>query len=144
MSTLKEILQRKGRNVITAPPTTTVFDAIRTMAQRNVGALLVVEDEELIGLFSERDYLRKIALKFRSSRKTAISEVMSSPVLCAKLDDDLEDCMAMMTKHHFRHLPILDGDALCGIISIGDVIKYLLEEKKQELEQLSSYIAGGY
>ncbi len=144
MSTLKEILQIKGRNVITVPPSTSVFDAIRIMAQRNVGALLVVEDEELIGLFSERDYLRKIALKFRSSRKTAISEVMSSPVLCANVNDDLDHCMGLMTKHRYRHLPILENDSLAGIISIGDVVKYLLHAKEQELEQLSSYIAGAY
>ncbi len=144
MSTLREILQIKGQNVITVPPSSTVFEAIRMMAQRNVGALLVVEDEELIGVFSERDYMRKIALKFRSSRKTTLSEVMSSPVLCATLDDDLEYCMELMTRNRYRHLPILDDGSLCGIISIGDVVKYLLFEKKAELDQLSNYIAGGY
>ncbi len=144
MGTLKEILHSKGRNVITIPPSTSVYDAIRTMGQRDVGALLVVEDEELVGIFTERDYLRKIALKFRSSKETTISEVMSGPVLCAQLDDSLEHCMGLMTKHRYRYLPILDNESLCGIISIGDVIKYLLHEKEQELEQLSSYIAGGY
>lgn len=144
MSTLKEILHNKGRNVITIPPSTSVYDAIRTMGQRDVGALLVVEDEELTGIFTERDYLRKIALKFRSSKETTISEVMSSPVLCTNLDDNLEHCMGLMTKHRYRYLPVLDAESLCGIISIGDVIKYLLHEKEQELEQLSSYIAGGY
>lgn len=144
MPYLRQILADKGRNVFTAPPTMSVFEAIRTMAQRNVGALLVVEDDELIGLFSERDYLRKIALKFRSSRKTQLSEVMSSPVLCADLNDEVSHCMALMTKHHYRHLPILENDELCGIISIGDLVGFLLREKEMELDQLNQYIAGGY
>ena len=144
MSSLRQILSDKGRNVITATPSMSVFEAIRTMAQRNVGALIVVEKDELVGLFSERDYLRKIALKFRSSRKTVLSEVMSGPVLCANIDDDLDHCMRLMTKHHYRHLPVLDNDELCGIISIGDLVKFLLHEKEIELDQLSNYIAGGY
>jgi len=144
MANLQLILADKGRNVITAPGDMSVFDAIRMMAQRNVGALLIVEDDELIGLFSERDYLRKIALKFRSSRRTMLNEVMSSPVLCANLDDDIEHCMGLMTEHHYRHLPVLDNEELCGIISIGDLVNFLLIEKKSELRQLNQYIAGGY
>lgn len=144
MSTLRRILLDKGRNVITASPSMSVFDAIRTMAQRNVGALLVVENDELVGLFSERDYLRKIALKFRSSRQTELSEVMSSPVLCADLTDEVDHCMALMTKHRYRHLPVLEDDELCGIISMGDLVSFLLHEKEMELDQLSNYIAGGY
>lgn len=144
MSTLRQILLAKGRNVITASPSMPVFDAIRIMAQQNVGALLVVENDELVGLFSERDYLRKIALKFRSSRQTPLSDVMSSPVLCAKLSDEIDHCMALMTKHRYRHLPVLENDELCGIISMGDLVSFLLHEKEIELDQLSHYIAGGY
>ncbi len=144
MPYLRQILSDKGKNVFTAPPSMSVFEAIQTMSDLNVGALLVVENDKLIGLFSERDYLRKIALKFRSSRETQLSEVMSSPVLCADLNDKVNHCMALMTKHHYRHLPVLEEGKLCGIISMGDLVGFLLREKEVELDQLNQYIAGGY
>ncbi|MCF6264360.1 MAG: CBS domain-containing protein [Xanthomonadales bacterium] len=144
MPYLRQILSEKGKNVFTAPPSMSVFEAIGSMAERNVGALLIIENDELVGIFSERDYLRKIALKFRSSRKTQLSEVMSSPVLCANLDDEVNHCMGLMTKHHYRHLPVLEDGELCGIVSIGDLVGFLLREKEVELDQLNQYIAGGY
>ena len=121
-----------------------VFTAISLMAETNVGAVLVREGNAICGIFTERDYLQKIALKSRSSRETPLVDVMSSPVITATPEDSIEQCMETMTRCRCRHLPVVDGDDLLGIVSIGDLVKRMLEEKKSEVEQLSQYIAGSY
>ncbi len=122
----------------------TVLDAISLMADVNIGAVLVKRGDTLAGIFTERDYLQKIALASRSSRETRVKNVMSSPVISAKPDDTVSDCMEVMTNCRCRHLPIVDGDKLLGIVSIGDLVKSLVEEKQSEIDHLSQYISGSY
>ncbi len=144
MSMIRQILDRKGRHIITAKPQQTVFEAIRTMAENNVGALIITVDDKIRGIFTERDYLRKIALKFRSSRETKLQDVMTSPVITVESTDDIERCMKVMTDNRCRHLPIMEAGQLVGIVSIGDLVKGLLSEKEEEVAQLSQYIQGSY
>ncbi|MDX1459462.1 MAG: CBS domain-containing protein [Xanthomonadales bacterium] len=144
MSTVSEILNRKGGMVISVRENDTVFDAIRLMADVNVGAVLVTRDDAIVGIFTERDYLQKIALNSRSSRETPVGEVMSSPVITATPHDSVQQCMETMTSCRCRHLPVVEGEKLLGIVSIGDLVKKMLEEKEAEVEQLSHYIAGSY
>ncbi|MBT8062130.1 MAG: CBS domain-containing protein [Xanthomonadales bacterium] len=144
MSTISEIIDRKGGLVLAVKQNDSVFDAIRLMAEVNVGAVLVTEEKSIIGIFTERDYLQKIALNSRSSRNTEVKEVMSSPVITATPHDSVRQCMETMTSCRCRHLPVVDGEELLGIVSIGDLVKKLLEEKESEIEQLSHYIAGSY
>ncbi len=122
----------------------TVLDAISLMADVNIGAVLVKRGDSIAGIFTERDYLQKIALASRSSRETRVKNVMSSPVISAKPDDTVSDCMEVMTNCRCRHLPIVDGDKLLGIVSIGDLVKSLVEEKQSEIDHLSQYISGSY
>ena len=144
MTTVSEIIDRKGGMVLSVDQNDSVFDAISLMAEVNVGAVLVKTDNAISGIFTERDYLQKIALNSRSSRKTPVSEVMSSPVITAKPEDSIQHCMETMTSCRCRHLPVVDNDELLGIVSIGDLVKRLLEEKETEVRQLSQYIAGSY
>lgn len=144
MSTISEIIERKGGMVLAVKQDDSVFDAIRLMAEVNVGAVLVTEDKSIIGIFTERDYLQKIALNSRSSRNTKVKEVMSSPVITATPHDSVRQSMETMTSCRCRHLPVVEGEELLGIVSIGDLVKKLLEEKESEIEQLSHYIAGSY
>jgi len=122
----------------------TVFDAISLMAQLNVGAVLVQNGDIISGIFTERDYLQKIALKSLSSQKTLVGDVMTSPVISADPDDSIQKCMETMTSCHCRHLPVVENGKLLGIVSIGDLVKRLLDEKASEVEQLSQYITGSY
>ena len=117
--TISEILNHKGNTVWSVPPDATVFDAIQMMADKNVGALLVTEDDRLAGIISERDYTRKVVLKGKSSKTTAVREILSSHVIHVSPSSTVEECMRLMTDHHFRHLPVLDGDKIAGIVSIG-------------------------
>ncbi len=144
MSSISKIIDRKGGMVLSVEKQESVFTAISLMAETNVGAVLVREGNAICGIFTERDYLQKIALKSRSSRETPVVDVMSSPVITATPDDSIEQCMETMTRCRCRHLPVVDGDDLLGIVSIGDLVKRMLEEKKSEVEQLSQYIAGSY
>ena len=121
-----------------------VYDAICLMSEVNVGAVLVKNRDSISGIFTERDYLQKIALNSRSSKETAVNEVMSSPVITAAPGDSIQQCMETMTTCRCRHLPVVDGEELLGIVSIGDLVKKMLEEKETEIEQLSHYIAGSY
>ena len=114
------------------------------MADVNIGAVLVKRQNTIAGIFTERDYLQKIALKSRSSRETSVKEVMTSPVISAKPTDTVSDCLQTMTNCRCRHLPIVEGDELLGIVSIGDLVKSIVDEKETEIEQLSQYIAGSY
>ncbi len=142
MSKVKEILDLKGSTVWSVAPNGTVYDAMRLMADKSIGALLVLEGEKLRGIVSERDYARKVILQGRSSRTTQVSEIMTSRVAYAEPDQDIEQCMAIMTEKRVRHLPVLDNGRLIGIISIGDLVKSIIAEQKFMIEQLVRYING--
>lgn len=144
MSNIREVLDRKGGNVVTVTCDSTVREAIKTMSDANIGAVVAVENGQAAGIFTERDYLRKIALQGRSSEATPISDVMSSPLITALPDEPCRDAMATMTECRCRHLVVMDDDEMVGIVSLGDLVKHLLMEKEAEVEQLSGYIAGSY
>jgi CBS domain-containing protein len=135
-------LRAKGHDVLTVAPETPVFDALQVMAERNVGALCVVEGEHLVGVFSERDYARKVILKGKSSKEIRVREIMSSHVLYVGPEHTIEECMALMTDKRVRHLPVLEEDRLVGVISIGDVVKAIISEQEFIIEQLQNYITG--
>jgi len=144
MTAISEIIDAKGGLVLSVEEETSVFEAICLMAEVNVGAVLVKKGSSVAGIFTERDYLQRIALKSLSSRQTRVADVMSSPVITATPEDSIEDCMEVMTNCHCRHLPVVRNDELLGIVSIGDLVKRLLEEKQFEVRQLSGYISGSY
>ena len=142
MTTVKDILDRKGRSVWSISPDESVYRALEVMSDRHVGALVVTEDERLVGVVSERDYARKIALKGRSSRDTTVRDIMTKNVFCIKPGARIEDCMALMTEKSVRHLPVIDGDQLEGIVSIGDVVKATIVHQEFIIDQLEHFIAG--
>ena len=142
MRNASQILERKGGRVIAVGRDAPVLEAIRLMAEHHIGAVLVMEDGQLLGIASERDYARKVVLQGRSSSDTPVNAIMSAPVVCVGPHDSVADCMAIMTERHIRHLPVLDGDRLTGIVSIGDLVKELIEEQKQEISYLQQYISG--
>ena len=144
MSRVSEILENKGGLVLSVDVNETVFDAISLMAELNIGAVLVQKNDTISGIFTERDYLQKIALKSRSSQNTKVGDVMTSPVISADPGDSIQQCMETMTTCHCRHLPVVDNGKLLGIVSIGDLVKKMLDEKQQEVEKLSQYITGTY
>jgi CBS domain-containing protein len=144
MKPISEILDSKGGMVLCVDENEPVIDAIGLMADVNIGAVLVKRNDTLTGIFTERDYLQKIALASLSSRDTPVKDVMSSPVISARPDDTVSHCMEVMTTCRCRHLPIVDGDELLGIVSIGDLVKSIVEEKQSEIDQLNQYIAGSY
>ena len=141
MTSVKQLLQGKGHDVWSIGPEASVYDAIAKMAQEEVGALVVLEGESLVGVVSERDYARKVVLQGRSSRDTMVKDIMTTRVAYARLDQSVEDCMAIMTEKRIRHLPVMDGDKLLGVISIGDLVKFIIEEQKHVIEQLEQYIS---
>jgi CBS domain-containing protein len=141
-TTVRTILKNKGATVHHVSPDTSVFDALRMMAEANVGALLVMDGSRLAGIISERDYARKIVLKGRASPDTPVSAIMSSKVLCARPDHTVEQCMGMMTAKAVRHLPVLENKTVIGIVSIGDLVKAIIGEQQFVIEQLESYIHG--
>lgn len=142
MKTVAQILRTKGHEVLSVSPEISVFEALRVMAEKNVGALLVVEGERLTGVFSERDYARKVILKGKASRETPVREIMTSHVLYVRPEQTVDDCMALMTDKRVRHLPVLDEERLVGVISIGDVVKAIITEQEFIIEQLQNYITG--
>ena len=142
MTTVSQILQAKGTRVWSVSPDTTVFDALKLMAEKNLGALLVLEGEKLVGIFSERDYARKIILQGKTSKETPVMEIMSTDVLYVRPEQSIEECMALMTDKRIRHLPVLEGTKLVGLISIGDVVKAVISEKEFVIKQLENYITG--
>ncbi|MCC6625382.1 MAG: CBS domain-containing protein [Deltaproteobacteria bacterium] len=144
MGTVKELLHGKRDALWTIHPGATVYRALEVMAQHDIGALPVVEDERLVGIFSERDYARKVILAGRSSRDTPVSDLMVREVLCVTPRATIEECMGLMTQKRVRHLPVLDGDALVGIVTIGDVVKRLLGDQASEIDALHRYIHGSY
>ena len=142
MKTVVQLLRTKGHDVLSVAPDTPVFDALQTMAEKNVGALLVLEGNRLIGIFTERDYARKVILKGKSSKEIPVKEIMSSHVLYVRPQQTIEDCMALMTDKRVRHLPVLEDERVIGVISIGDVVKGIISEQEFMIEQLQNYIAG--
>lgn len=143
MRTVNEVLDRKGRSVWTVQATHTVYEALEILAAKDIGALLVCEGDQAVGMFSERDYARQVVLKGKTSKDTLVCEVMSTPIIFARPDQHLEECMALMTERRIRHLPVQDRGQVVGLISIGDVVKAILEEKQFLIEQLEGYIATG-
>jgi len=140
MKTLSQILESKSREIITVRPKDSVLVALEVLAAYNVGALPVMDGERLVGIFSERDYARKVALKGLTSGTTEVSDVMTGQVLCANLGMSTMACMALMTEKHIRHLPVLDAGRLVGMLSIGDLVKTIIEDQQFQIEQLESYI----
>ena len=143
MKTVAEILQSKGDVVVhSIAPSASVYQAVALMAEKNVGALLVMDGEKIVGMVTERDYARKVVLMSRSSRDTPLRDVMTPAVIYVRPDQTTEDCMALMTQSRIRHLPVIDGDKLVGLISIGDLVKSIMSEQTFIIEQLQSYISG--
>jgi CBS domain-containing protein len=142
MKRIQTLLKKKGYDVWRIAPDASVYDAIHLMAEKGVGALIVMDGPKLVGVISERDYARKIILEGRSSENTKISEIMSTEVITVGPDSRIEECMAMMTERRVRHLPVLDGDELLGVISLGDLVKYIIAEQQFVIEQMERYIAG--
>lgn len=140
MTSVRHLLDRKGRALFSIEPEDPVLEAIRMMADRHVGALLVMRGTALAGIVSERDYARKVVLLGRSSAETPVWQIMSSPVVTVSLDTSVQDCMRLMTERRIRHLPVVEGDRVLGMISIGDLVKTVIEEQQQTIEQLESYI----
>jgi CBS domain-containing protein len=140
MATVRMMLDRKGRAIYSVEAETPVLEAIRQMAEHHVGALLVMKGAALEGIVSERDYARKVILRGRSSSDTPVRDIMSSPVLTVLLDDTVETCMQLMTERRVRHLPVVDGGRVVGMVSIGDLVKAVIAEQQQQIEQLESYI----
>jgi len=143
MKLVKQILREKGSEALSISPDAFVYDALKLMAEKNVGTLLVLEKGKLVGIISERDYARKVILKGKSSLETPVREIMTDRVLFVRPEQTVEECMALMTDKHIRHLPVLVGDQVVGIVSIGDLVKASIDEKDFLIQQLENYITGG-
>jgi CBS domain-containing protein len=142
MQTVNQLLRAKGNQVFSVEPTDSVLQAIEMMATRHVGALLVMSQGHLIGIISERDYARKVILKKRSSHDTPVGDIMTSPAVTVTPQDTIHHCMQLMTERRFRHLPVMEGGRVAGMLSIGDLVKAVIEEQSAHIEQLERYIAG--
>lgn len=142
MTTVKQVLDVKGHDVRAIHPDASVFDALKLMAEHNIGSLVVLEDGDLVGIITERHYAREVVLKGRTSVRTPVREIMSADVVCVRPDQSVEECMAVMTARAVRHLPVIEQGRLVGIVSIGDVVKSALGEQKFVIEQLEHYIRG--
>ncbi|HZR21648.1 MAG TPA: CBS domain-containing protein [Verrucomicrobiae bacterium] len=140
--TISEILSHKGGQVWSISPDEMVFDAIQMMAEKNIGALLVTESERLVGILTERDYTRKVALKGKSSKQTAVKEILSGNIIHVTPDHTVEECMRLMTENRVRHLPVLEGDRIVGVVSIGDLVNWIITAQSSTIHQLQTYISG--
>lgn len=140
MKTLKQLLDAKGREVYTISPEASVLDALRLMAEKSVGALIVTEGRRIAGVISERDYARKVILLGKSSHELAVRDIMTSKVITVSPGQTVEECMALMTEKRIRHLPVTEGERLIGVLSIGDLVKEVIAEQQQTIQQLESYI----
>lgn len=142
MLTVRQLLEMKKPEVFAVGADAAVIDAIRLMADKSIGAVLVMQGQRLVGIVSERDYARKVVLKNRASSDTPVSEIMTAEVVTVQLDDSVEHCMQVMTERRFRHLPVTEGDSVKGVISIGDLVKAVIEDQRRDIDQLQRYIAG--
>jgi CBS domain-containing protein len=142
MTRVRDILTTKGNEVWSIEPDASVYDAMKRMAEKGIGALLVMDGAKVVGVISERDYARKVILQGRASRSTRVREIMTGHVLYAELDQNIEECMALMTEKRVRHLPVMEGGEVVGVISIGDLVKSIITEQKFIIEQLERYISG--
>ena len=144
MNTIGQLLESKGKDIWSIVPNATVFEALRIMAQNNVGALLVIDKDNLVGIFSERDYARKVILEGKSSKDTAVGELMTKDVYYIDPKNTLQESMAVMTARHIRHMPVLDKDRLVGMVTLGDVVKQIIAEQEFTIRELEKYISGSY
>ena len=144
MKTVEDLLKVKGRDIWSVAADNRVYEALQLMAEKEIGALLVLEEGRLIGIVSERDYARKVELEGKCATDTLVHEIMTTRVAYVRPDYTVEECMALMTDKRIRHLPVLDGDRLVGVISIGDVVKAVISEQQFQIQQLENYITGGY
>jgi CBS domain-containing protein len=142
MKLVHHLLETKGREVITIAEDASVFDAIELMADRSIGSLLVMQDQTLTGIVTERDYARKVILKGRSAKNALVGEIMSTEIMTATPQQTVRECMTLMTERRIRHLPVVENDAVIGLISIGDLVKAIISEQQEEIEQLEKYISG--
>ena len=140
--TISEILNHKGSTVYSVTPDTTVYDAIELMAEKNIGALLVIDGGRLVGILSERDYTRKVALRGKTSKETSVGEILSGKVIEVTPEHTIEDCMRLMTEHRIRHLPVVQDESIVGIVSIGDLVNWIISAQSTTIDQLNTYIAG--
>jgi CBS domain-containing protein len=143
MKTVAHLLADKGNDVYAVAPSDTVYRALELMAEKGTGAVVVMDGSRLVGILSERDYARKVILKDRNSRETAVADIMTSRVSVVSPDRSVEECMALMTDMHIRHLPVVDGDEVVGVVSVGDVVKAAISEREFIIAQLERYISGG-
>lgn len=143
MSTISKLIDAKQNDLWVVSPEDTVFDAIKKMNEKSVGALPVVDDDKLVGILSERDYTRKVILEGRTSKETKVKDIMTSEVFHATPEQKIEECMVVMTQHHIRHLPVVSEGKLSGMISVGDVVKYIISDQKFKIEQLEKNISWG-
>jgi CBS domain-containing protein len=142
MRTVRDILRTKGSKVYSISPDATVYEALKMMAKKNVGAILVFEGKKLVGLISERDYSRKTILQGRLARETAVNEIMTTAMVTVHPDDDIEECMELFTDKHIRHLPVIDKSKVVGVVSIGDIVKSIIDYKDFIIEEMENYIKG--
>ena len=142
MTKLKLLLDDKGSGVWSVHPDDTVLDAIKLLAQKDIGALIVIENDKPVGIFTERDYARKVYLRGKSSLDTAVREIMVSPVICVRPEQTVNECLALMSSKRFRHLPVVIDEKLVGMVSIGDLVKSIIDDQKFEIEQLEHFVYG--
>jgi CBS domain-containing protein len=142
MGKVRNILQKKGTGTFSVQPATTVYQALELMVQKNIGSLLVCDQGKFVGIFTERDYARKVILKGKTSKETMIGEIMTENPITVTPDDNIDECMKIMTNKHIRHLPVMQNGELLSLISIGDVVKYVIEEQREIIEDLEHYITG--
>ena len=140
MLSVRQMLSEKGSAVVSITPDTSVFDALKVMNEKNIGAVLVMEDEELVGIFSERDYARKVVLAGRSSKNTEVKELMTCKVYCIDPSRTIQDVMELMNEHRFRHVPVMESEKVIGVLSSGDVMRGVVAEQKNTIESLESYL----
>ena len=140
--TVGELLQKKGRNVWSVPPEASVYQCVESMADRGVGALLVMRGSELVGIVSERDYARKVILQGRSSRETTVTEIMSAPPICVSQRHTVAQCMQLMTDKRIRHLPVVENGRVLGVVSIGDLVNWIITQQDETIRHLEAYICG--
>lgn len=142
--TIGSVMKNKGGTVWSVAPDQSVYQAVEQMAEKGIGALLVMSEEKLVGILSERDYARKVVLKGRSSKETTVAEIMTAPVLYVNPGVAVDECMALMTQHRIRHLPVVESERVVAVVSIGDIVKWIVSRHEQTIQEMESYISQSY